>query len=50
MSREQRGFLWVCGLFVVLSVTYSFIIRLGFGPDEPRHWLYLPLLWKQHCL
>lgn len=31
---------------LLLSLTYSYVIPLGYGPDEPRHYCFIRLLWE----
>ncbi|HEX8463503.1 MAG TPA: glycosyltransferase family 39 protein, partial [Abditibacterium sp.] len=31
-----------------LGLIYNFVILPGFGPDEPRHFAYVRLLWEEH--
>ncbi len=47
---ERRLFAAIACVFVALAVAYSLILILGFGPDEPRHFQYLPLMVEQHRL
>ena len=35
---------------VALAITYSYAIPLGYGPDEPRHFNLIKLLWEDHTL
>lgn len=39
-----------CALLFALAVTYSYVIPLGYGPDEPRHYAFVRLLWVEHKL
>lgn len=48
--RERRWFIAIAAVFVALAITYGLIIPLGFGPDEPRHFQYLPLMVDAHQL
>ncbi|MBI2301928.1 MAG: hypothetical protein HYU66_23750, partial [Armatimonadetes bacterium] len=50
MRAERRWLLAIAAVFVGLTLAYSAIILLGFGPDEPRHYLYLPLMLYGHQL
>lgn len=50
MSPERRWQLAIGAVFLTLALGYSAIIRLGYGPDEPRHYLYLPLMLRDHRL
>ncbi len=34
----------------ILALAYSYIIPLGYGPDEPRHFNLIKLLWVDHKL
>ncbi len=47
---ERRMFAAIACVFVALAVCYGLIIRLGFAPDEPRHFQYLPLMVEHHQL
>jgi len=49
-KSERRWFLAIAAVFVLLALAYGVIIPLGFGPDEPRHYLYIPLMLEQHQL
>lgn len=35
-------------LALALGLVYNFTILPGFGPDEPRHFAYVRLLWEEH--
>jgi hypothetical protein len=48
--RERRLFGLIASVFAVLAIAYGLIIPLGFGPDEPRHFQYLPLMVDHHRL
>jgi hypothetical protein len=37
-------------LCAALAITYSYVIPLGYGPDEPRHYAFVRLLWVHHQL
>jgi len=37
-------------VLTLLSLTYSYCIPLGYGPDEPRHYAFVRLLWVGHQL
>ena len=37
-------------LFLILAYVYVWTIQPGYGPDEPRHFLYIRLLLEQHRL
>jgi 4-amino-4-deoxy-L-arabinose transferase-like glycosyltransferase len=41
---ERRLLLGLAGIYLALAVTYSFVIPLGYGPDEPRHYAYVKRL------
>jgi len=45
-----RAFGAIVALFLLLAFLYSAIIPLGFGPDEPRHYLFVKLMTEQHKL
>jgi len=47
---ERRWLVAILAAFVVLSVTYSAVIPLGYGPDEPRHYAYVKLLMERRLL
>ncbi|MGD8237442.1 MAG: glycosyltransferase family 39 protein [Armatimonadota bacterium] len=49
-NSERWHFSFIVLVFVALSLAYNAIIPLGFGPDEPRHYNYVPLLVEQRKL
>jgi hypothetical protein len=44
---ERRWLAATMAGFALLSLAYSAIIPMGFGPDEPRHYAYVKLLMEQ---
>ncbi|MEN6357948.1 MAG: hypothetical protein ABFD83_12800 [Armatimonadota bacterium] len=44
----NRAIAVIIGLFVVLSLAYSFADRLKLGPDEPAHFIYIRSLAIEH--
>lgn len=49
-QSERRMLAAILATFVVLSITYSVVIPLGYGPDEPRHYAYVRLLMERGLL
>ncbi|HIE53446.1 MAG TPA: hypothetical protein EYP85_16970 [Armatimonadetes bacterium] len=44
MGQERGLLLGLALIYLALAVTYSFVIPLGYGPDEPRHYAYIKRL------
>ncbi|MCD6352577.1 MAG: glycosyltransferase family 39 protein, partial [Armatimonadetes bacterium] len=42
---DKRAVLGPAIVLVALSLLYSYVIPLGYGPDEPRHYGFIRLLW-----
>lgn len=40
-THTPRALLLIMLVFVVLSMGYSFVTRLKYGPDEPAHFIYI---------
>ncbi len=48
--RDDRVLLIVCALAFLISLVFNAAMLPGFGPDEPRHFAYLRLLWEEQSL
>ena len=48
--RDDRVLLTLCALAFLISLVFNAALLPGFGPDEPRHFAYLKLLWEEHSL
>ncbi len=44
-SLKPTAVLWPAAVLVLLSLVYSYVMPLGYGPDEPRHYAFIRLLW-----
>ncbi|MFQ5810439.1 MAG: ArnT family glycosyltransferase [Armatimonadota bacterium] len=49
-NSERWHFAPIVLVFVALSLAYNALMRLGLGPDEPRHYNYVPLMVEQRQL
>lgn len=39
--RPNTAIIAILIVFILLSITYSFVTRLKYGPDEPAHFIYI---------
>lgn len=46
--HKNRAIAAIIGLFILLSLAYSFADRLKLGPDEPAHFIYIRSLAISH--
>ncbi|MBC7287856.1 MAG: hypothetical protein H5T86_07395 [Armatimonadetes bacterium] len=49
-SSEWRLIIAPLLVLAALAISYSYIIPLGYGPDEPRHYNAIRLLWVEQRL
>jgi 4-amino-4-deoxy-L-arabinose transferase-like glycosyltransferase len=48
--RGDRALWTIIGLAALLGLIYNAVMLPGFGPDEPRHFHYVRLLFSEHRL
>ncbi len=48
-SNTRRTLLLILAIFTALAVSYSFVTRLKWAPDEPAHFIYIRSLAEKHA-